>query len=125
MSPGASSFKPQASSLPLRACVAWLAACGLGLAAPALDTLRLLPNERILIIAPHPDDEVLACGGLIQQALALGDSVWVVYVTAGDGSWPSAWRVTGNICVSPTSFRIPTHHRSIVLMLHARLGNLV
>jgi LmbE family N-acetylglucosaminyl deacetylase len=67
-----------------------------GLAA-GLDTLRLLPNERILIIAPHPDDEVLACGGLIQQALALGDSVWVVYVTAGDGSWPSAWKVTGNM----------------------------
>jgi LmbE family N-acetylglucosaminyl deacetylase len=67
-----------------------------GLAAD-LDTLRLQPNERIVIVAPHPDDEVLACGGLIQQALALGDSVWVVYVTAGDGSWPSAWRVTGNL----------------------------
>ena len=34
---------------------------------------------------------------MIQQALTLGDSVWVVYVTAGDGSWPSAWKVTGNL----------------------------
>jgi LmbE family N-acetylglucosaminyl deacetylase len=68
-----------------------------GLAAPAIDTLRLKPHENIVIVAPHPDDEVLACGGLIQQALALGDSVWVVYVTSGDGSWPSAWRVTGNL----------------------------
>jgi LmbE family N-acetylglucosaminyl deacetylase len=74
-----------------------------GLAA-GLDTLRLRPNERILIIAPHPDDEVLACGGLIQQALALGDSVWVVYVTAGDGSWPAAWRVTGNMFPSPGDY---------------------
>jgi LmbE family N-acetylglucosaminyl deacetylase len=69
-----------------------------------LDTLRLQPNERIVIIAPHPDDEVLACGGLIQQALALGDSVWVVYVTCGDGSWPSAWRVTGNLFPGPEDY---------------------
>jgi LmbE family N-acetylglucosaminyl deacetylase len=69
-----------------------------------LDTLRLQPNERIVIIAPHPDDEVLACGGLIQQALALGDSVWVVYVTSGDGSWPAAWRVTGNMFPGPADY---------------------
>jgi LmbE family N-acetylglucosaminyl deacetylase len=62
-----------------------------------LNLLRLQPGQRILIVAPHPDDEVLACAGLIQQALALGGKVWVVYVTAGDGSWPPAWRVTGNM----------------------------
>jgi len=83
--------------------LALVLALGFGLAA-GLDTLRLQPNERILIIAPHPDDEVLACGGLIQQALALGDSVWVVYVTAGDGSWPSAWRVTGNMFPGPEEY---------------------
>jgi len=99
----ASSFKPQASSFGLRACVGLVVACSLGLAA-GLDTLRLQPNERVLIIAPHPDDEVLACGGLIQQALALGDSVWVVYVTAGDGSWPPAWRVTGNMFPGPEDY---------------------
>ncbi|HTW90493.1 MAG TPA: PIG-L family deacetylase [bacterium] len=76
---------------------------GQGLAV-GLDTLHLQPNERILIVAPHPDDEVLACGGLIQQALALGDSVWVVYVTAGDGSWTSAWRVTGNMSPGPKDY---------------------
>jgi LmbE family N-acetylglucosaminyl deacetylase len=68
-------------------------------AALGLDTLRLQPNERILIIAPHPDDEVLACGGLIQQTLALGDSVRVVYVTSGDGAWPSVTVITG--CLFP------------------------
>jgi len=76
----------------------------MGLAAPVLDTLRLQPNERVVIVAPHPDDEVIACGGLIQQALALGDSIWVVYVTAGDGSWPSAWRVTGNMFPGPEDY---------------------
>jgi LmbE family N-acetylglucosaminyl deacetylase len=64
-----------------------------------MDTLRLQLNERILIIAPHPDDEVLACGGLIQQALALGDSVRVIYVTSGDGAWPSVTVITG--CLFP------------------------
>jgi len=87
----------------VRSFVAWLVVCGLGLGVGP-DTLRLAPYERILIIAPHPDDEVIACGGLIQQALALGDSVWVVYVTSGDGSWPSAWRVTGNLLPGPKDY---------------------
>jgi LmbE family N-acetylglucosaminyl deacetylase len=100
----ASRFEPQAPDSLFLFGVVCLVACGLGLAAE-LDTLRLQPNERILIIAPHPDDEVIACGGLIQQALALGDSVWVVYVTAGDGSWPSAWRVTGNMFPGPEDYR--------------------
>jgi LmbE family N-acetylglucosaminyl deacetylase len=99
----ATSFKPQASSFVLRACIGLLVTCSLGIAA-GLDTLRLRPNERIVIVAPHPDDEVIACGGLIQQALALGDSVWVVYVTSGDGSWPSAWRVTGDMFPGPKDY---------------------
>jgi LmbE family N-acetylglucosaminyl deacetylase len=103
LNPEAPSFKPQAASFGLRACVGLLVVCSLGLAA-GLDTLRLQPNERIIIVAPHPDDEVIACGGLIRQALALGDSVWVVYLTSGDGSWPSAWRVTGNIFPGPKDY---------------------
>ncbi len=69
-----------------------------------LNPLNLHPGQRILIVAPHPDDEVLACAGLIQQALALGGQVRVVYVTAGDGSWPPAWRVTGNMLPSRADY---------------------
>ncbi len=43
-------------------------------------------GDRVMIIAPHPDDEGLACAGLIQQCLHKKKEVRVVIVTAGDGS---------------------------------------
>ncbi len=42
--------------------------------------------DRILIFAPHPDDETLGCGGLIQRALARGAEVHVALITNGDAS---------------------------------------
>ena len=41
-------------------------------------------NDRILILAPHPDDESIACAGIIQKALFAGAQVKVVYLTNGD-----------------------------------------
>jgi LmbE family N-acetylglucosaminyl deacetylase len=43
-------------------------------------------GERLLVIAPHPDDETLGAGGLIQRVLAQRGSVHVVLLTAGDGN---------------------------------------
>lgn len=37
----------------------------------------------VLIIAPHPDDEVLGCGGTIAKHVAGGDEVYVAIVTKG------------------------------------------
>lgn len=42
-------------------------------------------QDRLLIVAPHPDDESLCCAGIMQQALRTGGSVAVVWVTSGDG----------------------------------------
>lgn len=60
-------------------------------ATPALATPRPLPamasphaGDRILVIAPHPDDETLCCGGYLQQAVAAHAAVGVVWITAGD-----------------------------------------
>lgn len=39
---------------------------------------------RILVVAPHPDDEVIAAGGLITRACKLGIDVGVVLITNGD-----------------------------------------
>lgn len=42
-------------------------------------------RESIIVFAPHPDDEVIGCAGIIQQALARGAEVKVVDITSGDG----------------------------------------
>ena len=41
--------------------------------------------ESIVVFAPHPDDEVIGCAGIIMQALARGAQVKVVDMTSGDG----------------------------------------
>jgi LmbE family N-acetylglucosaminyl deacetylase len=46
-------------------------------------------NSRLLLVAPHPDDEALACSVLLQQATRAGAEVRVVYATDGDDNpWP-------------------------------------
>jgi LmbE family N-acetylglucosaminyl deacetylase len=44
------------------------------------------PGARILIVAPHIDDEALAAGGYAVDAIAAGAEVWITYLTAGDHS---------------------------------------
>jgi LmbE family N-acetylglucosaminyl deacetylase len=43
-----------------------------------------MASRRILILAPHPDDEVLGCGGTACQHEATGDQVSVVFLTSGE-----------------------------------------
>lgn len=54
--------------------------------------LKLSPQDRVLVLAPHPDDETLAAGDLIQAALAAGAALRVVFATDGDNNpWPQRW----------------------------------
>ncbi|MHB1078972.1 MAG: PIG-L deacetylase family protein [Prosthecobacter sp.] len=39
----------------------------------------------VLVIAPHPDDEVIGCAGVMLQALEQHKHVGVVVITSGDG----------------------------------------
>ncbi len=48
-------------------------------------------TDRILILAPHPDDEVLGAGGVLQRAVKLNLPVRVVFLTNGDFN---AWSYT-------------------------------
>jgi LmbE family N-acetylglucosaminyl deacetylase len=43
----------------------------------------------VLVFVPHPDDEVIGAGGIIQQALAAGRTVRIVFATSGD-AYPKA-----------------------------------
>jgi len=53
------------------------------------DALLRRPGARLMVLAPHPDDESLAAGGLIQRALECGAPVSVVFVTDGENNpWP-------------------------------------
>jgi LmbE family N-acetylglucosaminyl deacetylase len=46
----------------------------------------LKPEDRILVFAPHPDDESLATGGLLALAFDRGLPVRVVYLTSGENN---------------------------------------
>ena len=41
-------------------------------------------QSRIMVIAPHPDDEVFGAGGTLLKAVANGAQVHIVYVTDGE-----------------------------------------
>jgi len=49
---------------------------------PALEPFK--KGERVLILAPHPDDEAIACAGVIQRAHEAGAKIKIVYLTNGD-----------------------------------------
>lgn len=60
----------------------------------SVDAARLVPEGyRAVMVAPHPDDEVLAVGGLLSCCAALGREVAMVAVTDGTASHPrsSEW----------------------------------
>lgn len=50
-----------------------------------MPNLSLEGAERILVISPHPDDETLAVGGVMQAAVEQGVDVRVALLTNGDG----------------------------------------
>ncbi|MFA5095841.1 MAG: PIG-L family deacetylase [Candidatus Omnitrophota bacterium] len=69
------------------ALVAVLMSAGMGKGwaeAEALEPFR--QDERVLILAPHPDDEAIACAGVIQQAKKAGARIKIVYLTNGDNN---------------------------------------
>ncbi|MCY1389845.1 bacillithiol biosynthesis deacetylase BshB1 [compost metagenome] len=61
---------------------------------PAVSVQELVPEgHRLVVVAPHPDDEVLGCGGLLAMMSGREADVVIVSVTDGDASHPgsSTW----------------------------------
>lgn len=53
---------------------------------------RFRANDRLVVFAPHPDDETLAAGELIQSARDAGATIRIVFATDGDNNpWPQRW----------------------------------
>jgi LmbE family N-acetylglucosaminyl deacetylase len=61
-------------------------------------------GERLLILAPHPDDETLGAAGLAQRVLTNGGSVRTLIVTAGDGFVEGVQQRTGQTRPAPDAF---------------------
>jgi LmbE family N-acetylglucosaminyl deacetylase len=57
---------------------------------PFADVRDILGGARALILAPHPDDESLGCGGLIAAACAAGMPPVIVFLTDGAASHPGS-----------------------------------
>jgi LmbE family N-acetylglucosaminyl deacetylase len=53
-------------------------------------------DTRLMVFSPHPDDESLGAGGLIQRVLNAGGKVKVVFITSGDG-FPEGVEKEGHI----------------------------
>jgi len=51
---------------------------------------------RVMIIAPHPDDESLGCGGLIAHLRAQQAEVWILFLTTGEASHPNSKKYPPN-----------------------------
>ena len=58
---------------------------------PVINTQSLVPpGARAVVIAPHPGDEVVTCGGLLQLLSAMGHPLQLISVTDGSASHPGS-----------------------------------
>ena len=58
-----------------------------------VDIESIFGHGRTVILAPHPDDESLGCGGMIAELCRIGRPPLVMVVTDGTGSHPNSSRV--------------------------------
>lgn len=58
---------------------------------PVINTETLVPTgARAVVIAPHPGDEVVMCGGLLQLLSSLGHPLQLISITDGSASHPGS-----------------------------------
>ncbi len=54
---------------------------------PSLAAAELCPaGARLVVLAPHPDDEIIACGGLLARHLEAGGEALLLAATQGEAS---------------------------------------
>ncbi|MEB0028220.1 PIG-L family deacetylase [Pseudomonas sp. MH9.2] len=85
---------------------------------PVISTHMLVPpGSRAVIIAPHPIDEVLGFGGLMQQLAQLGRPLQLISVTDGSASHPgsSSWPVARLRVIRPQESAEALHRLDLPL----------
>lgn len=68
----------------------------------------------LLFVAPHPDDEVIGCAGLIQRSLKKGKDVHIIILTGGEGSH--------NGCCQTTPQELIEARRGLAAQINKELG---
>ena len=68
-----------------------------------LSLFQVKNNDRVMFIAPHPDDEILAAGGLLTSLLKNSIPTKFIYLTCGDSNPSLFWR-DKKIKFSPAKF---------------------
>lgn len=72
---------------------------------------------RLLVVAPHPDDEIIGCGGLIQHVLAQGGDVTVIVMSDGAASHP------GSVAFPPDRLRDERRRESLAALAHLGISH--
>jgi LmbE family N-acetylglucosaminyl deacetylase len=91
-------------------------------ALPEVDPADLVPlGGRAVVVAPHPDDEVLGTGGLLSRLSELSRNVLIVAVTDGTASHPESTEWTPDRLASVR----PQETRDALQRLHLRNAQVV
>ena len=77
------------------------------------------PRDRVLIVAPHIDDEIIGAGGYALDAIANGAEVYVAFLTAGDCNKFSVLLV--NKTLGPTASSYLSVGRTRIAEAHAAM----
>jgi len=89
--------------------------------APALP--RIGSATSLLIVSPHPDDETLCCGGVIQRVVRAGGRVTVVWLTSGDAARTDLILMSHSLLPGPAVARVlGTQRMGEARIATARLG---
>jgi LmbE family N-acetylglucosaminyl deacetylase len=94
-------------------------------ALPEVDPAELVPfGARAVVVAPHPDDEVLGTGGLLALLSEISRNVLIVAVTDGTASHPKStqWPPDRLASVRPQETREALQHLHLRQVQVARLG---
>ena len=75
----------------------------------------------ILIVAPHPDDDVITAAGVVQRAHERGEAVVIVYVTNGDGNGQSVGTIRQSEAVTGQS-RLGTREDHLIFLGYPDTG---